>query len=79
MLDEPGEGEGDFVLTVEMLLHDFPDRIWDAIDDAEVIKTEEKNNHHTAWSMQPHVRLGCLCYGWLHGFSNSHYKRERWL
>lgn len=38
MLDDPGEGEGDFVLTAEMLLHDLAERIWDAIYDAELIR-----------------------------------------
>lgn len=48
LLDEPGEGEGDFVFTTEMLLHDLAEPIWDAIDDAEMIKAKKSNNHHTA-------------------------------
>lgn len=44
LLDEPGEGEGDFVLTAEMLLHDLGECVWDAIDDAEMIKAKEGNN-----------------------------------
>jgi hypothetical protein len=48
LLDEPGEGEGDFVFTAEMLLHDLAEPVWDAIYDAETIKAKERNNHHTA-------------------------------
>lgn len=48
LLDEPGEGEGDFVLTAEMLLHDLAEPVWDSIDDAEMIKAKKRNNHHTA-------------------------------
>lgn len=44
LLDEAGEGEGDFVLTAEMLLHDLGECVWDAIDDAEMIKAKERNN-----------------------------------
>ncbi|KAJ5607352.1 hypothetical protein N7537_003971 [Penicillium hordei] len=47
LLDEPGEGEGDFVFTAEMLLHDLAEPVWDAIDDAEMIKAKKRNNHHT--------------------------------
>ena len=42
LLDEPGEGESDFVLTAEMLLDDLAERVWDAIDDAEMIKAKER-------------------------------------
>ncbi|KGO74461.1 hypothetical protein PITC_021550 [Penicillium italicum] len=48
LLDEPGEGEGDFVFTAEMLLHDLAEPVWDAIDDAEGIKAMKRNNHRTA-------------------------------
>lgn len=48
LLDQPREGEGDFVFTAEMLLHDLAEPIWDAIDDAEAIKAKKRNNHHTA-------------------------------
>jgi hypothetical protein len=47
LLDEPGEGEGDFVLTDDMLLHDLADCVWDAIDNAEMIKTKERSNDQT--------------------------------
>lgn len=47
LLNQPGEGEGDFVFTAEMLLHDLAERVWDAIDDAETIKTKKRENHHT--------------------------------
>ncbi|EEA23580.1 hypothetical protein TMatcc_002456 [Talaromyces marneffei ATCC 18224] len=40
LLDEPGEGEGDFVITADTMLHDFAERIWDSIDDAEGIKAK---------------------------------------
>ncbi|OOQ83541.1 hypothetical protein PEBR_35430 [Penicillium brasilianum] len=43
LLDDPGEGEGDFVFTADMLLHDFAERIWFAIDNAESI--EAKKSH----------------------------------
>lgn len=43
LLDEPGEGEGDFVLTAEMLLHDLAERVWDAIDDAEKIWAKKRS------------------------------------
>jgi hypothetical protein len=46
-LNEPGEGEGDFVLTDDMLLHDLADCVWDAIDNAEMIKTKERSNDQT--------------------------------
>ncbi|KOS40617.1 hypothetical protein ACN38_g8528 [Penicillium nordicum] len=46
LLDGLGEGEGDFVFTAEMLLHDLAEPVWNAIDHAEAIK--ERNNHHTA-------------------------------
>lgn len=48
LLDEPGEGEGDFVLTAKMLLHDLAECVWDAIEDTEMIKAKEMNNHQTA-------------------------------
>jgi hypothetical protein len=48
LLDEPGEGEGDFVFTAEMLLHGLAERVWDAIDDAEMFKAKKRNNRHTA-------------------------------
>ncbi|KAJ5954396.1 hypothetical protein N7501_008675 [Penicillium viridicatum] len=48
LLDEPGEGEGDFVFTAEMLLQDLAEPIWDAIDQAEAIKAKKRNNRHTA-------------------------------
>ncbi|KAJ5571237.1 hypothetical protein N7535_004897 [Penicillium sp. DV-2018c] len=47
LLDEPGEGEGNFVLTAEML-HDLAERVWDAIDDAEGIEAKKRNKRHTA-------------------------------
>ncbi|KAJ5086745.1 hypothetical protein NUU61_008052 [Penicillium alfredii] len=40
-LDEPGEGERDFVLTVDMLLLHLAGCVWDAIDDEE-IKARER-------------------------------------
>ncbi|KAL3712254.1 [4Fe-4S] proteins maturation [Talaromyces marneffei ATCC 18224] len=40
LLDEPGEGEGDFVITADTMLRDFAERIWDGIDDAEAIKAQ---------------------------------------
>ncbi|KAJ5562801.1 hypothetical protein N7535_002752 [Penicillium sp. DV-2018c] len=43
LLDEPGEGERDFVLTAEMLLHDLAERVWDAIDDAEKIQAKKRS------------------------------------
>ena len=43
LLDEPGEGEGDFVLTAEMLLHDLAERVWDAIEDAERIQAKKRS------------------------------------
>ncbi|KAJ5533888.1 hypothetical protein N7527_000142 [Penicillium freii] len=43
LLDEPGEGERDFVLTAEMLLHQLAERVWDAIDDAEMIQAKERD------------------------------------
>ncbi|KAJ5504012.1 hypothetical protein N7463_006886 [Penicillium fimorum] len=46
LLDEPGEGEGDFVFTAEMLLHDLAEPIWDAIDDAETIKAKKMIDTH---------------------------------
>ncbi|KAJ5178137.1 uncharacterized protein N7500_000836 [Penicillium coprophilum] len=48
LLDEPGEGEGDFVFTAEMLLHDLAEPVWNAIEDAEMIKAKERNTHRTA-------------------------------
>jgi hypothetical protein len=42
-LDEPGESEEDFVLTAEMLLHNLAERVWDAIDDAEMIKAKKRS------------------------------------
>lgn len=42
LLDEPGEGEGDFVLTAEMLLHDLAERVWDSIEDAEKIQAKKR-------------------------------------
>ncbi|KAJ5406880.1 hypothetical protein N7465_008164 [Penicillium sp. CMV-2018d] len=48
LLDEPGECEGDFVFTAEMLLQDLAEPIWDAIDEAEAIKAKKRNNRHTA-------------------------------
>lgn len=48
LLNEPGEGEGDFVFTAEMLLRDLAEPVWDAIDDAETIKAKKRNNNHTA-------------------------------
>ena len=47
LFNQPGEGEGDFVFTAEMLLHDLAERVWDAIDDVETIKTKKRENHHT--------------------------------
>lgn len=47
LLNQLGEGEGDFVFTAEMLLHDLAERVWDAIDDVETIKTKKRENHHT--------------------------------
>ncbi|OQE44411.1 hypothetical protein PENCOP_c002G00150 [Penicillium coprophilum] len=47
LLDEPAEGEDDFVLTAEMLQHDLAEPVWDAIDDAEMIKAKERNTYHT--------------------------------
>lgn len=47
LLNQPGEGEGDFVFTAEMLLHDLAECVWDAIDDAETIKAKKRENHHT--------------------------------
>lgn len=44
LLNEPGEGEGDFVFTAEMLLHDLAERVWDAIDDAETIKAKKEQS-----------------------------------
>ena len=41
-LDEPGEGERDFVLTSDMLLLHLAECVWDAIDDVEEIKTRER-------------------------------------
>lgn len=41
--DEPGEGERDFVLTAEMLLRKLAERVWDAIDDAEMIQAKERD------------------------------------
>lgn len=43
LLDEPGESEEDFVLTAEMLLHNLAERVWDAIDDAEMIKAKKRS------------------------------------
>lgn len=40
--DDPGDGQSDFVLTAEMLLHDLAERVWDAIDDAEMIQAKEE-------------------------------------
>jgi hypothetical protein len=40
--DDPGDGQSDFALTAEMLLHDLAERVWDAIDDAEMIQTKEE-------------------------------------
>ncbi|KAJ5453847.1 uncharacterized protein N7458_004803 [Penicillium daleae] len=34
MLEQPGEGEHDFVLTTELLLQDLAERVWVAIDNA---------------------------------------------
>ncbi|KAJ5890447.1 uncharacterized protein N7473_006675 [Penicillium subrubescens] len=34
LLKEPGEGEGDFVFTADMLLNDLADCVWDAIENA---------------------------------------------
>jgi hypothetical protein len=48
LLNEPGEGEGDFVLTAEMLLHDLAECVWDAIENTEMIKAKERNNYQTA-------------------------------
>ncbi|KAF3385191.1 hypothetical protein F1880_001825 [Penicillium rolfsii] len=44
LLKEPGEGEGDFVFTADMLLHDLADEIWDAIENAEFIKAKKRSN-----------------------------------
>lgn len=44
LLAEPGEGEGDFVLTAEMLLHNLAERVWDAIDDAENIHARKRSH-----------------------------------
>lgn len=41
LLDEPGEGEGDSVFTADMLLYDLADCVWDAIENAEMIKVKE--------------------------------------
>jgi hypothetical protein len=45
LVNEPGEGEGDFVLTAEMLLHDLAECVWDAIENTEMIKAKERNNY----------------------------------
>lgn len=42
LLDEPGEGEGDFVITADALLHDLAEPVWDAIYDVETIRQKEK-------------------------------------
>lgn len=44
LLDEPGEGEGDFVLTAEMLLEDLAERVWNAIDKAKIIQAESRKS-----------------------------------
>jgi hypothetical protein len=43
LLDEPGEGEGDFVFTADMLLHELAERIWSAIDKAESVKAKKSH------------------------------------
>lgn len=46
LLDEPGEGEGDFVITADALLHELAERIWDAIDDVETIRQRKRARKH---------------------------------
>ncbi|QKX59379.1 uncharacterized protein TRUGW13939_06513 [Talaromyces rugulosus] len=46
LLDQPGEGEGDLVITADALLHRVAGPIWDAIDDAEVIRGKKKARKH---------------------------------
>jgi hypothetical protein len=46
LLDQPGEGEGDFVITADALVHRVAEPIWDAIDDAEAIRQQKKAGKH---------------------------------
>ena len=41
LLEEPKEGEGDFVFNEDMLLHDIAEPIWDGIDREEAMKGEK--------------------------------------
>lgn len=43
MLEQPGEGEHDFVFTTKFLLEDLAERIWVSIDKAEAIKAGKRN------------------------------------
>jgi GAF domain-containing protein len=43
MLEQPGEGEHDFVLTTELLLQDLAERVWAAIDEAQATKAKKSN------------------------------------
>jgi hypothetical protein len=45
LLEQPGQGEGDFVFPAQMLLDDVVERVWWAIDDAEEIKARKKNTY----------------------------------
>jgi hypothetical protein len=46
LLYEPGEGEGDFVITADALLHQVAEPIWDAIDDTEAVRQKKKARKH---------------------------------
>jgi hypothetical protein len=43
MLEQPGEGEHDFVLTTELLLQDLAERVWVVIDEAQGIEAKNSN------------------------------------
>lgn len=44
LLTEPGEGEGDFVFTEDMLLHDIADLVWASIEKAEAEENPKRSN-----------------------------------
>ena len=48
LLDEPGEGEGDFALTDDMLLNDLAEVVWGSVADTELAEAKKRKKRRTA-------------------------------